>query len=160
MKGPRRDGLYRADGFSRQHRLSRRPSPKRCAQTKLRHRNLYWQAVSRSRRPTTIRSLSGPQEPVRRCRGPSLFIGRSRRHRREPDRVPMEKFNSDSPRTCGGLLSCACPNHPKLPIRSPACRQHHLHCRRCKTLGRFRPAFLAGSAKPPKMDQQQGLGGS
>ena len=58
------------------------------------------------------------------------------------------------------LLSCACPNHPKLPIRSPACRQHHLHRRRCKTVGRFRPAFLAGSAKPPKMDQQQGLGGS
>jgi len=102
MKGPRRDGLYRADGFSRQHRLSRRPSPKRCAQTKLRHRNLYWQAVSRSRRPTTIRSLSGPQEPVRRCRGPSLFIGRSRRHRREPDRVPMEKFNSESARHIHG----------------------------------------------------------
>ena len=57
------------------------------------------------------------------------------------------------------LLSCACPNHPKLPIRSPACRQHHLHCRRCKTLGRFRPAFLAGSAKPPKMDKQQAVGG-
>jgi osmotically-inducible protein OsmY len=88
------------------------------------------------------------------------LIGRSRRHRREPDRVPMEKFNSDSPRHLGGrLLSCACPNHPKLPIRSPACRQHHLHCRRCKTLGRFRPAFLAGSAKPPKMDKQQAVGG-
>src|SRR5438477_5860726 len=102
MKGPRRDGLYRADGFSRQHRLSRRPSPKRCAQTKLRHRNLYWQAVSRSRRPTTIRSLSGPQEPVRRCRGPSLFIGRSRRHRHV---VPMEKFNSDSPRHLGSRIA-------------------------------------------------------
>ena len=60
----------------------------------------------------------------------------------------------------GPDCAAARPNHPKLPIRSPACRQHHLHCRRCKTLRRFRRAFLAGSAKPLKMDQQLGSGGS
>jgi hypothetical protein len=55
--------LYLADGFSQQHRLSRRPSPKRCAQTKLRHRNLYWRAGCQSRRPRQSDTYPARESP-------------------------------------------------------------------------------------------------
>jgi hypothetical protein len=69
-------------------------------------------------------------------------IGRSRRHRREPARVPMERFNSDSRAHVGAQIAQLRVSEPSQAADSFAgVPTAHLYCRRCKTLGRFRLAF-------------------